>query len=325
LSSTLALVIVVGGEALVDLVPGEPLESAQLNSTVDSGLRALLPRLGGGPYNVALAAGRLGVPTSFLSRVSTDRFGGALVERLVDSGVDTSLVQRGDEPTTLAVVALDEKGAARYTFYVEGTADRLVRDPGTLPDEATALSLGTLGMVLEPGASAYEAMLRRESARGTMTVLDPNIREALIGEPGAYRERFVSWLPDVRLLKISDDDAAWLTEGAEPVAAAKAWVESGVDAVVLTRGADGISVITAAGELAHVPSRRVEVVDTIGAGDTVQGALIAWLHTHEVRDLAALDAAAWREALSFAAKAASITVSRSGAEPPTAAEMASTV
>jgi len=313
-------VIVVGGEALVDLVPGDPLDS-----TVDGGLRALLPRLGGGPYNVSLAAGRLGVPTAFLSRVSTDRFGDAMVDRLHASDVDTSLLQRGDEPTTLAVVALDAKGAARYTFYVEGTADRLVADPGPLPDTVTALSLGTLGMVLEPGASAYEAMLRREAARGVLTVLDPNIREALITDPAAYRARFASWLPDVRLLKISDDDAAWLTEGADPVAAAKTWIESGVDAVVLTRGADGVAVITAAGELAHVPSRKVTVVDTIGAGDTVQGALLAWLHTREVADLASLDAGAWREALEFAAKAASITVSRSGAEPPTSADMTSTV
>jgi fructokinase len=313
-------VIVVGGEALVDLVPGDPLDS-----TVDGGLRALLPRLGGGPYNVSLAAGRLGVPTAFLSRVSTDRFGDAMVDRLHASDVDTSLLQRGDEPTTLAVVALDAKGAARYTFYVEGTADRLVADPGPLPDTVTALSLGTLGMVLEPGASAYEAMLRREAARGVLTVLDPNIREALITDPAAYRARFASWLPDVRLLKISDDDAAWLTEGADPVAAAKTWIESGVDAVVLTRGVDGVAVITAAGELAHVPSRKVTVVDTIGAGDTVQGALLAWLHTREVADLASLDAGAWREALEFAAKAASITVSRSGAEPPTSADMAATV
>ena len=312
--------IVVGGEALVDLVPGDPLDS-----TVDGGLRALLPRLGGGPYNVALAAGRLGVPTAFLSRVSTARFGDAMVDRLHASDVDTSLLQRGDEPTTLAVVALDAKGAARYTFYVEGTADRLVADPGPLPEHVTALSLGTLGMVLEPGASAYEAMLRREAARGVLTVLDPNIREALITDPAAYRARFASWLPDVRLLKISDDDAAWLTEGADPVAAAKTWIESGVDAVVLTRGADGVAVITAAGELAHVPSRKVTVVDTIGAGDTVQGALLAWLHTRKVADLASLDAGAWREALEFAAKAASITVSRSGAEPPTSADMAATV
>lgn len=312
--------IVVGGEALVDMVPGEPLDS-----TVDGGLRALLPRLGGGPYNVALAAARLGVPAGFLSRVSNDRFGEALVTRLHASGVDTGLLQRGDEPTTLAVVALDEKGAAHYTFYVEGTADRLVADPGPLPEDVRMLCLGTLGMVLEPGVSAYEAMLRRESARGVLTALDPNIRAALIDDPAAYRARFVSWLPHVRLLKLSDDDAEWLAEGADAVQAAKSWVASGVDAVVLTRGAEGIAVITAAGELAQVPSAKADVVDTIGAGDTVQGALLAWLYERNVRDLTTLGEPQWTEALTYAAKAAAITVSRSGAEPPTAQDMASTV
>jgi fructokinase len=102
-------------------------------------------------------------------------------------------------------------------------------------------------------------------------------------------------------------------------------VDSGVDAVVLTRGSDGLAVITSAGEVASVPSRRVDVVDTIGAGDTVQGSLLAWLHQHGVRDLTTLGAADWTEALAYAAKAASITVSRSGAEPPTGDDMASTV
>ncbi|KAA9148705.1 carbohydrate kinase [Amycolatopsis acidicola] len=304
--------IVVGGEALVDLVPGE--------SKVDNGLASLLPRLGGGPYNVALAAGRLGVPTAFLSRVSEDRFGRALRERLTASEVDISMLQSGPEPTTLAVVALDERGAASYTFYTEGTADRLVADPGPLPSEATVLCLGTLGMVLEPGATTYETMLRRESARGVLTALDPNIRADLITDEGAYRERFLSWLPDVRLLKLSDDDAAWLAGGADPVKAAKGWLDAGVDAVVLTRGADGLAVHTGSAEIT-VPSERVDVVDTIGAGDTVQGALLAWLHQHNVRAVTELGAPEWRAALTFAAKAAAITVSRSGAEPPRAAEM----
>ena len=322
--------IVVAGEALVDLVPGEPLDS-----TVDGGLRVMLPRLGGGPYNVALAAGRLlpasrtggvgGPATTFLSRVSTDRFGEALIARLQASCVDTGMLQRGDEPTTLAVVTLDQKGAARYTFYTEGTADRQFADPGPLPEAVTMLCLGTLGMVLEPGASAYEAMLRRESERGVLTALDPNIRAALIGDHAAYRARFLSWLPYVRLLKLSDDDAEWLAGAVDAVHAAKSWVASGVDAVVLTRGSAGIAVITAAGELAQVSSARAEVVDTIGAGDTVQGALLAWLYQREVRDLTTLGAPEWREALTYAAKAAAITVSRSGAEPPTADDMASAV
>lgn len=304
--------IVVGGEALVDLVPGE--------SIVDTGLRALVPRLGGGPYNVALAAGRLGAPTAFLSRISDDRFGRALRERLAASGVDLSLLQHGAEPTTLAVVALDERGSASYTFYTEGTADRLFADPGPLPDEVTVLSLGTLGMVLEPGATAYEAMLRREAARGVLTALDPNIRADLIADPVAYRERFLSWLPDVRLLKLSDDDAEWLSGGADPDEASRNWLDAGVDAVVLTRGGEGITVHTRSGPIS-VPSAPARVIDTIGAGDTVQGALLAWLHTRNVRQLTKIDSADWRQALTFAAKAASITVSRSGAEPPKAEEM----
>ncbi|HVV11689.1 carbohydrate kinase [Amycolatopsis sp.] len=304
--------IVVGGEALVDLVPGE--------SKVDNDLTSLLPRLGGGPYNVALAAGRLGAPTAFLSRISRDRFGRALRERLTDSEVDISMVQSGGEPTTLAVVALDERGAASYAFYTEGTADRLVADPGPLPENVSVLCLGTLGMVLEPGATTYETMLRRESARGVLTALDPNIRADLIADADAYRERFLSWLPDVRLLKLSDDDAAWLAGGADPVTAAKGWLDAGVDAVVLTRGADGLAVHTGSAEIT-VPSERVEVVDTIGAGDTVQGALLAWLHQHNVRAITELGEPEWRAALAFAAKAAAITVSRSGAEPPKTEEM----
>ncbi|HET6501567.1 MAG TPA: carbohydrate kinase [Amycolatopsis sp.] len=304
--------IVVGGEALVDLVPGE--------SIVDGGLRPLVPRLGGGPYNVALAAGRLGAPTAFLSRISGDRFGQALRERLANSNVDVSLVQNGSEPTTLAVVALDGRGTASYTFYTEGTADRLFADPGPLPAAVTVLSLGTLGMVLEPGVTAYEAVLRREAARGVLTALDPNIRADLISDPGSYRERFASWLPDIRLLKLSDDDAAWLAGGADSGTAAKSWLDAGVDAVVLTRGAEGITVHTGAGAVS-VPSAPARVADTIGAGDTVQGALLAWLHQRNVRQLTEIDRDDWRAALAYAAKAAAITVSRSGAEPPNTAEM----
>lgn len=301
--------IVSGGEALVDLVPAD----------ADPGL--LAPRLGGGPYNVALAAGRLGVPTAFLSRLSTDRFGDALLARLETAGVDMSLIQRGPEPTPLAVVALDDSGAARYSFYTEGTADRLVADPGPLPAATTVLSLGTLGMVLEPGASAYEAVLHREAQRGVLTALDPNIRGDMIRDADAYRERFASWLPSVRLLKVSDDDAEWLADGGSAVAAAATWLEAGVDAVVLTRGGDGLSVLTADGEIARAPAADVPVADTIGAGDTVQGALLAWLAGRGVTNLAGMAPDAWRQALAYASRAAGVTVSRSGAEPPTSDEL----
>lgn len=298
--------IVVGGEALVDLVPlsGEP--QAPLH-----------PRLGGGPLNVAVALGRLGAPTAFCSRVSTDGFGAAVLARLADAGVSTELVQRGDEPTTLAVVGLHPDGSAGYSFHVEGTADRLVADPGPLPDDVAALSLGTLGMVLEPGASVYQAVLHREHAAGRLTVLDPNVRAALIADADAYRARFRSWLPSVDLLKLSDDDADWL--GGTP----QEWLGLGCAAVVVTHGAGGLTVHTAGGPV-RVPGARVTVADTIGAGDTVHGALLAWLHREDALDRAAvraLDEAEWTRALTFAAAAAGITVSRPGADPPWAAEL----
>lgn len=295
--------IVVGGEALVDLVP----------SKVEPG--SLRPALGGGPYNVAVAAGRLGVPTAFLSRISTDDFGDRLVQRLVESNVDISYVQRGPEPTTLAVAGIGPDGGARYTFYAEGTADRLFEAPDVLPD-VEILSLGTLSLVLEPGASAYEDVMRRANV---LTVLDPNIRPVLIKDPAAYRARFKQWLPYVGLLKLSEEDAAWIAEG-DPVEAARAWPCP----TVLTRGPAGLTAVTGAGELVDVPAAPASVVDTIGAGDTVHGALLAWLYTKDIRSveqLRGLDANAWREALRFAGAAASITVSRAGAEPPFAGEV----
>jgi fructokinase len=303
-------VIVVAGEALVDLVP------------TTGG--ALLPQLGGGPYNVAIAAGRLDAPTAFLSRVSTDAFGDALVARLKHAQVDVSLVQRGSEPTTLAVVGLAEDGSARYGFYVEGTADRLVVDPGPLPADAQAVSFGTLSMVLEPGASVYESLLHKESARGRLTALDPNVRPVLIPDADAYRARFRSWLPDVGLLKVSIEDAQWLAGDADAMAEIRAWQQIGPAAVVITRGGDGLAVLSGDGQLVEVPPVRVDVVDTIGAGDTVQGALLAWLHRHGKLSkdaVGALTAQEWRAALAFAGAAAAITVSRAGAEPPRSEEM----
>jgi fructokinase len=304
-------VIVVGGEALVDLVPA--------NSTLDGEPGALLPRLGGGPYNVAVAAGRLGVPVGLLSRISSDDFGEALVERLRVSNVDTTYLQRGPEPTTLAVTSLAPDGGARYTFYAQGTADRLFQVPDELP-EMTMLSLGTLSLVLEPGASAYEQLLRQSDV---LTVLDPNVRPVLIPDADAYRARFASWLPHVSLLKLSEEDAAWIAQG-DALRAAYEWREQGPVAVVLTRGARGVAVITGSGDLIEVPAAPARVVDTIGAGDTIHGALLAWLYTKGIRtpeQLHELDGDAWREALRFAGGAAAITVSRAGAEPPFAAEL----
>ncbi|MFJ7343335.1 carbohydrate kinase [Streptomyces sp. NPDC101110] len=298
--------IVVAGEALIDLVPQGT-----------GALAALRPALGGGPYNTAVALGRLGSPTAFCSRVSSDAFGQALLDGLSETGVDVSSVQRGTEPTTLAVATVGADGSAAYSFYVDGTADRLFQAPSALPSGTRAVSFGTCSLVLEPGASAYEEMMRRAAAEGVFTALDPNIRPGLIPDADAYRARFKSWLPSVSLLKLSAEDAEWL--GGTP----GEWLAAGPDAVVITRGGDGLTAFTADGEYA-VPGERVEVVDTIGAGDTVNAALLHGLAVRgalSTRGLAGLGRGGWTELLTFAARAAAITCSRAGAEPPYAHEL----
>ncbi|GGZ68542.1 carbohydrate kinase [Streptomyces echinoruber] len=299
--------IVVAGEALIDLVPQGP-----------GALASLTPARGGGPYNTAIALGRLGSPTAFCSRVSLDAFGEALLDGLRQAGVDVSGVQRGPEPTTLAVATIGGDGSAAYTFHVEGTADRLFTAPEALPPGTRALSFGTCSLVLEPGASAYEKLMHTAAAQGVFTALDPNIRTGLIPDADAYRARFKSWLPSVDLLKLSEEDARWL--GGSP----REWLAAGPSAVVITRGGDGLTVHTRNGAEHSVPAERVDVVDTIGAGDTVNAALLHGLSVHGAlsgRALAELDGSAWTRLLRFAARAAAVTCSRADAEPPYASEV----
>ncbi|MYR00341.1 MULTISPECIES: carbohydrate kinase [unclassified Streptomyces] len=299
--------IVVAGEALIDLVPQGP-----------GALAALKPAPGGGPYNTALALGRLGSPTAFCSRTSYDAFGEALLDRLRRAGVEVAGVQRGPEPTTLAVATVDGDGSASYSFHVDGTADRLFTAPASLPAEARAVSFGTLSLVLEPGASAYEELMRRAAGQGLFTALDPNIRAGLIPDADAYRARFASWLPSVTLLKVSAEDAAWL--GGTP----REWLAEGPSAVVVTRGGEGLTVYTRDGGECSVPGEKVDVVDTIGAGDTVNAALLHGLSALDALSqeaLAALGTEGWTRLLRFAARAAAITCSRAGAEPPYADEL----
>ena len=299
--------IVVAGEALIDLVP----QGA-------GALAGLKPALGGGPYNTAVALGRLGSPTAFCSRTSHDAFGEALLDGLREAGVDVSAVQRGAEPTTLAVATIDGNGSAAYSFYVEGTADRLFAAPEALPAGTRAVSFGTCSLVLEPGATAYESLLRTAAAQGVFTALDPNIRAGLIPDADAYRARFTSWLPSVSLLKLSEEDALWL--GGSP----REWLAAGPAAVVITHGGDGLTAFTRDGAVYPVPGEKVDVVDTIGAGDTVNAALLHGLAAQDALSCEALDglgADGWTRLLRFAARAAAITCSRAGAEPPYASEL----
>ncbi|MGW0581906.1 PfkB family carbohydrate kinase, partial [Streptomyces sp. NPDC002920] len=186
------------------------------------------------------------------------------------------------------------------------------------PAGTRAVSFGTCSLVLEPGATAYEELLRAASAQGVFTTLDPNIRPGLIPDADAYRARFKSWLPSVSLLKLSEEDAEWL--GGTP----QEWLSSGPSAVVITHGGAGLSVFTRNGAVYPVPREEVDVVDTIGAGDTVNAALLHGLAARDALSPTAvkfLGADVWTRLLRFAARAAAITCSRAGAEPPYADEL----
>ena len=292
------MTIHVCGEGLVDLVPVSP---GRLND--------LTPALGGGPFNVALAAARLGADVEFQSRISTDGFGQELFRRLEEEGVETAHVQRGEEPTTLAVTTIADNGTASYNFYVEGTADHFV-EPKLVP--ADIACFGTVSLVLEPGASRYAQLLKAFAAQGTLVALDPNIRPFSATE--AHKKFLTDLLPHISVLKLSDEEVDFLGED----------FTHQVPIVVTTRGGDGISV--RAGDISlDVPAAAVEVTDTIGAGDTIMAALLTQL---DERDLdadkaAALSAEQWRDILHFAATAAGITVSRTGANPPLRKEVES--
>lgn len=308
--------IVVCGEALVDVV------STTAPGPDPSHLPPLQPALGGGPFNVAITLGRLGSAVSFCSAVSTDTYGDAIMAALSAGGVGTTLVQRRSEPTSLALATIGTDGAAHYSFYVEGTADRLVTEPGDFAATVSAVCFGTLSMVLEPGASVYELVMRRAHDAGRLVALDPNIRPSVINEPDVYRRRFLDWVPMIDVLKLSDEDVDWLGDGADG-SSVDDWLREGAGAVVITHGADGISVRTREFTvLAQAP--ETTVVDTIGAGDSVLGGLLHFFD--ESGDLSASavrsrDADYWLRAADYAARVAAVTVSRPGADPPWASEL----
>ena len=306
--------IVVCGESLIDLVPvtrgDEP---------------AYVARAGGSSFNVALGLGRLGAPVGFLGRLSSDPFGRMLRRRLLAGGVDCAFVQEGDEPSTLAIVHLEEGSEPVYAFHGEGAADRLLRVedlPEALPAEVAALHFGSISMVREPGASAFEALMRREHG-GRVLSLDPNVRPSLVGERAAYVARLEGWVALADVVKVSQADLAWLYPATAPDVAAADWLARGPGLVVVTRGHDGAFALAASGRV-DVAGVAVPVSDTVGAGDAFTSGLLAWLHETGRLDrvrLRAIPADALRTSLVFANRAAAITCTRAGAQPPTRAEM----
>lgn len=279
---------------------------------------------GGGPFNTARTIGRLCQPVAFLGRLSTDRLGMTLQRMLLEDGVGLECVVGTSEPTTLALADVDAGGAASYHFYAAGTsAPGLTVDAAlhALPEEVGALHVGTLGLVLEPLATALEAVVARLGSE-TLVAVDPNCRPSAISDPAAYRERLRRVLERADVVKVSVDDLAWLDPERSAAEAARGLLEAGPTVVLMTCGAEGARVVTAAREVAIRPE-AVAVVDTIGAGDAFNGGFLAWWQSRGLGREELADVEVVVEAARFASAVAARTVERAGATPPRLAAGAS--
>lgn len=302
------------GEALIDMLPRK----------LESGEDVFLPVAGGAVFNTAITLGRLSEPCGFVSGISTDLFGEQLMSALEASKVDTSFCVRSEQPTTLAFVRLSD-GQAQYTFMDENSAGRTLsrEDLPVLPEGVEALHFGAISLIGEPCGSAYETLMHAWHEKAVMS-LDPNIRPGFITNPQRHRERIQRMIAMADIVKVSDEDLDWIAPGRpHPQAIGEMISDRGVQLVVLTKGRDGVSVFTQNGML-EVAAQEVEVVDTIGAGDSFNGGFLAGLRRSGLLSKAALanvEPQALRPAVELAAKVAAITVSRAGANPPWQSEL----
>ncbi|MFZ4719395.1 MAG: PfkB family carbohydrate kinase [Ilumatobacteraceae bacterium] len=290
--------IVVGGEALVDLVI-----DPEGNVTA---------KLGGGPYNAARTIGRLGSPVSFLGCLSRDRFGRMLHDTLEADGVSDSLVAFTDLPTTLAAAELDWHGSATYRFYISDTSAPLVAD-ATLPAGTALFHVGTLGMVLEPMGTTMERLVAT-APDDVLVLLDPNCRPRVTPDRDAYLARLRRMAARADVVKVSTDDLDFIA-GDDHASAIAALLAGGTRVVLHTDGGDGVHVHTDAG-VDHVPVPKVTVADTIGAGDSFGGAFAAWWFQAGLGRAELGDATMLRAATEAAVQVAAVNVTRVGAQPP---------
>lgn len=303
------------------LTCGDALFDVFANPSFSSSGIALDARVGGSPLNVAVALSRLGQSTGFLAKVSTDPFGRRLIAYLEAESIDTGLIVRTIAPTTLAIVALDDKGVPTYSFYTSGTADRSLEPselPARLPDAVRVIHIGSYTTALEPTAASLEALVKRERARRFISY-DPNIRPSIVPEREVWRARVAALTAQAHLVKASVEDIQFLYPGADVDGVLADWLAKGVGLAVATMGEVGALAVTRHGVAARVRAPAVQVIDTVGAGDTFQAALLTWLAEHgrlSSDGLATLTAGELEGLLTFAARAAGITCSRRGADMP---------
>jgi fructokinase len=302
-------VITVVGEALLDLV-------------AEGAAKSFAARPGGSPANVAVGLARLGGAVTLATCLGDDLPGRIVDDHLTASGVAIQKLPSPSSATSLALAAIDEHGGADYSFH-------LAWDPTAIPDLDPAcrcVHTGSLATAIEPGATVVERVLARARERGVTVSYDPNIRPVLLGERETERARVERRVSASDIVKASAEDVAWLYPGEDPHAAARKWAGMGPSLVVLTKDADGAFALTASAEMS-VAARPVRVKDTVGAGDAFAAGLLDALLRADLlgeggsERLAALDESELAAHLDFASLVAAKTCERTGANPPTRAEL----
>lgn len=299
------------GEALFDFFcnPGE--RNSELN------FKALA---GGSPFNVAVGLRRLGVESALFGGISSDYLGQRLRQVLAEEGVSDRYLVASEAPTTMAMVALDAQGSPQYMFRGDGCADRqlLVEHLPALDEQVTGLHVGSYSLVVAPVGDTLLALVERESERRLIS-LDPNVRLNPAPDIERWRQRIESFAAHAHLIKVSEEDLELLYPGVSPLTSIERWLAGRCQVVFLTRGNAGASVFSRQHGRWSVPARQVVTQDTVGAGDTFQAAIIAYLVQHGLDSpagLAALSREALAAMLDFAVKAAALTCSRVGPQLP---------
>jgi fructokinase len=292
------------GEVLIDLIP----DGTERKAVV-----------GGGPANTAKALAKLGIDAQFIDGISTDKYGQMALKQLHKDGVLLDFVKFSDKPTCLAIVSLNKQGAASYEFVIEGTATFDFSHswlPDPVASKPSLLHIGTLVTAIEPAASVLFEWAK-QVAKVSPIVFDPNIRPAVMSDRAEYVKQVERWVSISSSVKVSDDDIYWLYPGVELDLVANKWLDIGPELVVVTFGDKGLTGYRK-NEKVAVEAKKVVVADTVGAGDTVGAILVEAIIEDGLEKLTGMRLSVM---LDRAAKAAAITVSRTGALPPSKAEI----
>jgi len=300
--------IICCGEALIDMIP----------TTLDSGETAFIPKIGGAILNTSICLGRLGANVGFLGAVSKDLFGEMIFEELNNSKVNTSFCIETSNNTTLAFAKI-ANGTTTYSFFDENSSNRTICLKDVVLDDSVVdtIYVGGISLMSEPNGTEIENFIAKESSK-KIVFYDPNVRPNFIEDRSLFIQRFEKILSQSDIIKISEEDLEWLYPNGSFEEIYKQWLNLGLSIIVLTKGSEGAIIKTKNYEVTS-RGEKVEVVDTIGAGDIFNGALLYSLSKHKSfskKDLINIDKESLEESLKFANKVAAISVGRTGANPP---------